>query len=191
MLDITPAGRIGPVEARVAFRGRAEKLLPAPAALQLVGVLHGMACLMAENGHALGPGAALDVEDHFLLELHQARIGKIEGYRNARHACRTEPLARYPCVWPQPDAALFELAIEGVETILEPSALDGYPQTAEAVLEQSLVRELFPGMFLPARHRYLDVMAIRCPDRVTGYCGSQPPRHGRRRSSFLIFRNLT
>src|SRR5437773_8962884 len=70
MLDITPAGRIGPVVERVVFRRRTEQLLPAPAALQLVGVLHGMACLVTENGHALGPGAALDLEHHFLLESH-------------------------------------------------------------------------------------------------------------------------
>jgi hypothetical protein len=33
-----------------------------------------LACLMAENGHAFAPGAALDVEHHFLLKLHQARM---------------------------------------------------------------------------------------------------------------------
>src|SRR3954470_17776124 len=77
MLDKTPAGRIWPVVARVAFRRRTEQLLPAPAALRLVGVLHGMACLVPENRHALGPGAALDVEHHLLLELHQAGMGKI------------------------------------------------------------------------------------------------------------------
>jgi hypothetical protein len=67
------------------FRGRAEQLLPAPAALQLVGMLHGMACLVTENSHALGPGAALDVEHHFLLELHQAGMGEIERDGNAGH----------------------------------------------------------------------------------------------------------
>src|SRR5579872_7426500 len=149
-----------------------------------------MACLMAENGHALGPGTALDVEHHLLLEFHQTRIGKIKGYRNAGYAGRTEPLARYPCVWPQPDALLFELAIEGVETILEPGALDGHPQTAEAVLEQSLVRQLFPGIFLPARHRYLDVMVIRwfgsCHRMLRVTTATAP----RRRGLFLNFRNF-
>src|ERR1700745_1314785 len=96
MLDRTPAGRIGPVIERVVFRRRAEQLLPAPAALQLVGVLHGMACLVTENGHALRPGAALDLEHHFLLELYQAGMGKIERDSNAGHICRTEPFAPYP-----------------------------------------------------------------------------------------------
>src|SRR3954470_20939811 len=98
VLDKTPAGRIRPVVARIAFRGRAEQLLPAPAALRLVGVLHGMACLVPENGHALGPGAPLDVEHYFLLEFHQAGMGQIKRNRNAGHTCRTEPFARYPCV---------------------------------------------------------------------------------------------
>src|SRR5258708_33376050 len=112
VLDIAPAGRIGPVIARVTFRGRAEQLLPAPAAVQLVGVLHGMAGFMTENGHALGPGATLDFEHPFLLELHQAGMGQIERDRNARRVCRTEPLARNPGVWPQPDSPLFEFAME-------------------------------------------------------------------------------
>src|SRR6266496_2592390 len=124
VLDIAPAGRIGPVIARVAFRGWAEQLLPAPAAVQLVGVLHGMAGFMTEDGHALGPGATLDLEHHFLLELHQAGMGEIERDRNAGRVCRAEPLARYPGVWPQPDAPLFELAVESVEAILQPCAFD-------------------------------------------------------------------
>ena len=95
-----------------------------PASLQLVGVLHGMACLMAENGHAFGPGAALDVEHHLLLELHQTGMGEIEGNGYAGHIRRAEPFVRYPCVRPQPDAPLFELFVERVETILEPGAFD-------------------------------------------------------------------
>src|ERR1044072_9671718 len=103
MLDILPAGRIGPVVARIVFRGPAEQPLPAPAALQLIAVLDGMAGLMAEDGHAFRPGAALDVEHHLVLELHQAGMGEIERNRNAGHIRRTEPFARYPCMRPQPD----------------------------------------------------------------------------------------
>ena len=157
MLDITPAGRIGPVVARVVFRGRAEQLLPTPTALQLVGVLHGMACLMTKNGHALGPSAALDVEHHFLLDLHQAGMGEIEWNGNAGHICRTKPFARYPCVRPQPDAPTFELFMESAKTILEPSVFDRNPQTTEALLEQLLIRQLFPSVF-PAWHRDPEVM---------------------------------
>src|SRR5438309_12110885 len=135
MLDITPASRIRPVVARVVFRGRAEQLLPTPTAVQLIGVLHGMACLMTENGHALGPSAALDVEHHFLLELHQPGMGEIERDGNARRIVRAEPLARYPCVWPQADASFFELFMEIVEAILQPGAFDRNPQTAETALE--------------------------------------------------------
>jgi hypothetical protein len=58
---------------------------------------------------------------------------------------------------PQPNASLFELFIESVDTILEPSVLDRNPQTTEALLEQLLVRQLFPGIF-PVRHRPLKVI---------------------------------
>ncbi len=99
-----------------------------------------MARLMAEDGHALRPGAALDVEHHLLLELHQAGMGEIEGDGDAGHIARTEPFARDPGVRPQLDALLLELLIERVQAVLEPGALDRDPQATEAALEQLLVR---------------------------------------------------
>src|SRR5262249_38232237 len=164
VLDITPAGRIGSVIARVVFGGRAEQLLPAPAAVQPVGVLHGVASLMAEDGPALGPGAPFNLEHHFLLELHQARMGEIEWDRNARHTVRTEPLARYPRVRPQPDAPLFELLMELVEAVLEPGPFNHDSQTAEPALEQVLVGQRFPVVF-SARHRASKSRDIRCLER--------------------------
>jgi hypothetical protein len=140
VLDIAPAGRIGAVVERIVFRRRAEQLLPAAAALQLVSVLHGVARFVTKNGHALPPGTALDLEHHFLLELHQAGMGEVERDGNAGSICRTEPFARYPYVWPQPDAPLFELFIKSADTILEPNAFDRNPQTTEALLEQLLIR---------------------------------------------------
>src|SRR5262249_42504146 len=147
------------------FRGQAEQLLPASAAVQLVGLLHRMAGLMTENGHALGPSAALDVEHHFLLELHQAGMGEIEWDGNARRAVRTEPLARYPRVGPQPDTPLFELLMETADAILEPGAFDRNPQTAEAALEQLLIRQRLPSVF-PARHRASEHEG----DSASGWC---------------------
>src|SRR5262249_54567341 len=141
MLDITAARRIGPVIARGVFRGRTEQLLPAPTALQLVGMLHGVSRLMTEDGHALAPGAALDLEHHLLLELHQPGMGEIEGNGDAGHIRRAEPFARDPDVRPQPDAALLELLVESIDAILEPGAFDRHPQRAEAFLEQLLVRQ--------------------------------------------------
>jgi hypothetical protein len=94
---------------------------------------------MTENGHALGPGAALDIEHHFFLELHEAWMGEIEWDCDARRVIRTEPLARYPRVWPQADSALLELFIKIVKALLEPGPFDRDPQTAEAALEQLLI----------------------------------------------------
>src|ERR1051326_4167022 len=119
-----------------------------------------MARLMAEDRHAFGPGAALDVEHHLLLKLHQAGMGEIEWDGNAGHIRRTKPFAGYPCVWPQPDAPLFELLIKSADTILEPGAFGRNPQTTEALPEQLLIRQLFPSIF-PARHRPLEVMTTR------------------------------
>src|SRR3984885_682073 len=99
-----------------------------------------MARLVAEDGHAFGPGAALDIEHHFLLELHQAGMGKIEWNGNAGHVSRAKPFARYPCMWTKPDAPLLELSIKSADTILEPCAFDRDPQTTEALLEQLLNR---------------------------------------------------
>ena len=96
MLDEISAGRIRPVIARIALRGSAEQLLPLATALQLIGVLHHVAGFVAKNAHAFGPGAALDVDDHLPLELHQALVGEIERDRDARRVFRAEPLARDP-----------------------------------------------------------------------------------------------
>src|SRR5690348_5525088 len=111
-----------------------------------------MAGLVAEDGHALAPGAALDVEHHLLLELHQAWMSEIERDRDPGHISRTEPLARDPCVRPQPDAALFELFVQRGDTILEPGAFDRNPQAGEALLEQLVIRQFFPSKF-PAGHQ--------------------------------------
>ena len=40
-----------------------------------------------------------------------------------------------------------QLFIQSAETILEPGAFDRDPQTTEALLEQLLVRQLFPRIF--------------------------------------------
>jgi hypothetical protein len=119
----------------------------------MVGILHGMACLVTKNGHALGPGTALNLEHHFLFEFHQAGMGEVERDSNAGHICRTEPFARYPCVRPQPDAPRMKLFIQSAETIFEPGAFDRNLQAAKALLEQLLIRQFFPGMF-PTRHRH-------------------------------------
>ena len=46
-----------------------------------------------------------------------------------------------------------KLFIQSAETILEPGAFDLNPQTAEALLEQLLIRQLLPSIF-PTRHRH-------------------------------------
>jgi hypothetical protein len=105
-------------------------------------------------------------------------MGEIEWDGNARRAVRTEPLARYPRVWPQPDTPLFELFMETVDAILEPGAFDRNPQTAEAALEQLLIRRVSQAYFRrgigPPNMR-----AIQHRDGVMGRWWQQPPRVAR------------
>ncbi|MGY3076495.1 hypothetical protein ACVWZZ_002866 [Bradyrhizobium sp. LM6.10] len=115
-------------------------------------MLYGVARFVTEDGHAFAPGSALDVEHHLLLELHQAGMGEIEGDGDAGDASRAEPFARDPGMRPQPDAALLELLVERADTIIEPGAFDRNPQAGEPLLEQLVIRQLFPSEF-PAWHQ--------------------------------------
>src|ERR1700743_1971843 len=167
MLNIAPARWIWPIMERIRFRGEAEQLLPASAAMQLIGLLHRMASLMTENGHALRPSASLDVEHHFLLELHQAGMGEIERDGNARRLVGTKPFARDPGVGSQPNAPLSKLFVKSFDAVLEPRAFDRNLQTAQAPPKPFLIRQRLPSVF-PARHRVSDTRAVDQRDGVTG-----------------------
>src|SRR5262249_52211449 len=153
MLDEMPAGRVRPVIPRIAPRGWSEQPLPATPAVQLIGVLHHVPGFVAQDAHALRPGAAFDVEDLLLLELHQPRMREIEGERDAQRIVRAEPFARDPGMRPRPDVALRKLLVQGFEAVLEPGALDGDLEVLEAELEQLLLGQGGPGEFL-ARHGF-------------------------------------
>src|SRR5215471_16966750 len=124
MLNEMPAGRVRSIIARIALRGPAEQLLPSTATLELIGVLQHMAGFMTKNVHAFRPSTALNVDDHFPLELHQARMGQIERDSDAWRVFRAEPLARDPGMGPGKDAALAEFFMQTAQTVLKPSAID-------------------------------------------------------------------
>jgi hypothetical protein len=67
-----------------------------------------------------------------------------------------------------------QLFIQSAETILEPGAFDRNPQTTEALLEQLLIRQLFPSIF-PTWHRHPEVTEKTVLDGVTGHRRQQPP----------------
>ena len=97
------AGRVGPVVAAGSgVEERPNELLPAPPALQAVGVLHDVAGLVAQDAHAFRPGAALDLEDHLALQPHQARMGEVERDGDARRVVGAEPFVGHPGVRPDP-----------------------------------------------------------------------------------------
>src|SRR5205085_6123925 len=123
VLDEMFADRIGSIIIRVA-RGRpAEQFLPAPSALQLIGMLHHVAGLMTKDAHALRGGAAFHLDDLFALEPHQARMREMKRERDTGRGVGAEPFARNPGVRLDPDVALLELVVEIAQADLEPRAL--------------------------------------------------------------------
>ena len=134
------------------LRRRAEQLLPAATALQLIGMLHRMPGLVPKNGHALGPGAALDLKHHLLFELHEAGVGEVERDGDTGHVCRAEPFARNPYVRPKrmPRGPNSSWRMPTQSSSQVPFGCD--LQAAEALLEQPLIRQFLPGMFAK-RHR--------------------------------------
>ena len=163
VLDEIPARRIGPVIGRIASRRWAEQLLPAAAAMELIGVLDHMAGFVAEDAHAFGPGAALDVEDDLLFELHQARMRKIERKGDAGRRVGAEPLAGNPRVGLHPDVALGKLLVQRLQAVLEPGALQRQLEITKAQLEQLIVRQVGPGKCL-AWHEFSRPQVIRPPN---------------------------
>src|SRR5262249_37338003 len=93
MLDEVSARGVWPIVARISLRRRTEQLLPASAAMQLIGVLQHVSGFVPENAHALRHGPALHVDDLLSLQPPQARMGKIERDRDPRRVVRAEPLA--------------------------------------------------------------------------------------------------
>jgi len=116
----------------------------------------GEGSIVAEGGRFGGYGLHLlkgkPVFTYNQLGLNWVRWEAPQALSPGRHTIRTEPLARYPRVRPQPDVPLFELFMQLVEAVLEPGPFNRNPQTAEPALEQVLIGQRFPVVF-SARHR--------------------------------------
>src|SRR3954447_11119211 len=119
--------------------------------MKLIRVLHHVPGFMAENAHAFRPGAAFNVEDFLLLQLHQAWMCQKKRERDAGCAVRAEPFAGNPGMWADPQVSLLQLLMERLEAVLEPSAFNFDLEIAETQLEQLLVGQEGPGKF-PCRH---------------------------------------
>ena len=149
MLDVVLAGRIGPVVARIALRRAAEQLLPAAAPMQLIGQLHDVSRLVAQDAHAVLLGAAFDIDDHLAFEPGQPRMRQIERDRDARCVGRAEPFVRDPDVRLEADASLLQLVVEVADAAPEPGAFNLDLEVLEPHLQQLLVGQAGPGY--PAR----------------------------------------
>jgi hypothetical protein len=86
----------------VGLRRVAEQLLASPPAAQAVGVLDGVAGLVAQDAHAPLGRAALDLAHLAALELRQPRVGEIERNGDARHAVGRVPFVGQPEVRAEP-----------------------------------------------------------------------------------------
>src|SRR2546421_12313781 len=104
-----------------------------------------MTCLVPENAHALGVGAAFDLQHLLALELHQPRMRQIKRNRNARHTIGREPLAGEPDVRLEANAAQVQLIVETFDLRLEERPSDLNRQITNAHVEQLLVRQTMPG----------------------------------------------
>ena len=141
--------------------------------MELIGVGDDVTAFVAENAHAFRPRSALDFEDHFLFQLHQAGMRQIEWNGDARGVFRAEPFAGNPGMWPHANIVLVKLAIKRVKAALEPGSLDRDPEILEPDLQQLVVGQRRPGIF-PTRHgakrplRVTDRSCHGAPKATTG-----------------------
>ncbi len=124
MEDEALAVRLGRVVLGIRRRRRAEQLEPLAPPLELIGVVDGVAGLVAENLHAPLVLAAFDFEHLRFLELLEARMREVEGDGDAADAVRREPLVREPVVRLERDLPAVELAVE----IGDAAAPAGWPR---------------------------------------------------------------
>jgi hypothetical protein len=113
-------------------------------------MLDHMARLVAQDAHAVRDGSALDIDDHLALQPHQARMGEIEGNRDAGRGVRAEPFVGDPGVGADAQPLLLQLAMQGAQAQLQPGPFDGDLEVLEAQFEEFLVRQRGPGK--PRRH---------------------------------------
>src|SRR6516164_7258854 len=148
ILNVIAAGGIGPVITRVTLRRGTKQLLPAAAAIELIGMGDHMSAFMPQDAHALGPFSAFDFENHFLFQLHQPGMRQIKRDGDARGVFRAEPFTGNPGVRPDTNVVLIKLAVERLEAAFEPGALDRDSEIFEPDLEQLIVGQRRPGKFL-------------------------------------------
>ena len=110
--DVVAAVRLGLVRAGVGLAEAAEDLAPAPAAVQAVRGVDGVAGLVAQDAHALPSRAAFDFEHLLTLEFSQPFVREVKRVGDTRDAVGRKPLAGEPYVRLVPDAASLQLVME-------------------------------------------------------------------------------
>ena len=87
----------------------------------------------------------------FFSSPHQARMREIKRNGDAGGVFRAEPFARNPGMRPHADVVLVELGIKRVQASLQPRALDRHFEVLDADVQQLVVGQRCPEIFL-TRH---------------------------------------
>src|SRR6185437_12434362 len=119
VVDVAAAPGAGLVSRRILKGGRTEDFAPALAPAQPVSVVECVSCLVAQNAHEPACIAAFDLAHDAALEALEARMRKVERYRDAGDAVRREPLFRQPHVRLEVESSGLELRVEAPHTALE------------------------------------------------------------------------
>ncbi len=163
MLDVIAARRIGPVIARIALRRRTEQLLPAAAAIKLIGVGDDMAAFVPQNAHAFATRCRPRLRGSFSFPAASAADAPERTAWRCRACFRgktTRSKSRHAAA---PGCRARRARRKALQAFLEPGALDRHLEVLEPDLQQLVVGqrrprklplELSPGFLpeFPTRH---------------------------------------
>src|SRR5688500_12273334 len=127
MEDVALAVRLRGIELWIRARRQTENLAARAAQAELVGVVDGVARLMAQDAHAPFMLAAFDLEHLRFLQPLEPGMRQVEGDGDSRGTVRGEPLLRDVKMQREAKAAVVELGPKLSDTIGE-GAFDGQRQ---------------------------------------------------------------
>jgi hypothetical protein len=117
------------------LRRFAKDLLPTPETTNSVRVLERMACFMSQDTHAPFRCATLDFQHLGEFELHESRMGEIEGHRDAGHTVWRKPFVGDPEMWAEAKMLGLQLGIQLLDLFRQESVLETHPKPAHGEIQ--------------------------------------------------------